>query len=1360
MNESGADDDDDLRGFIADCEYKTRKILRESNKRMQDNARSVAAKDRLEKLKHGGDGRIDRSESIDNKSSESSVQLATSPPIVKSPHKSSATRSTTTTPVKEWKGRDKIIHDACETIKSLPPSDNKSSSKALASHEESKQAAMAQGSIHSSLVTSPFNNGSKGNASKQKDEGVDVTDDVKPAMVTLRTIERDLYAMTKKHNSAPSKRHHHINPSNKQSSDDEQVPELKTSVLRKKYRCDERVMLAKKTRADKLFDKFQRMKLPKDESEGLSSSETASSDDDDDDDDDDENCRHAIHDLLEKHVAYENALSRKRYEKAQQMKPKVALSVKDAWSQLESCNGKKIPNVEGQVQSVPLDVATKRFDFSFDEGAIREDIADVDGIGSVDDHQVTPYICPYKKPGNVTVHLVVNESFVAESVDDHIAPLDISISMTTQRDGVQFWFYEFYEPFNGKITKFALSDAEFNSMNNALQLSMLDNPPPQQQQVALIEKIVHHQIAQFCDVESTFVILVSNNGADVNVSVYQSKGRVFDAFERLCVGDNLVVGLHACEVLQLLRKNHFYSAFDVEFWLSDSNAITLWEPLIEVFKVNSAISRDVAIVLAATKKAHLSMIALRSDLDRTKTSGGIEEMFDLLQRRSCKFEDLSMDDERDVAPLSARIVGGCSPYSNTICPGHASIGERGVWRMTKSLFDDNSDPSAPNNWRYPASEDRSQATSYFQYKSLGGQKGDCITVLSSMALESPILAPLCYAEAKGYISPPCSKHEQLSGDIPHIHLPGESLMKTPLVSRYDTLLPPPIIVLDPSAVEGDWKDAPTDVDGHAYHLREVNEYDDDGFRVKTYADAIEINSEISSMAFGISETAASPNRPTLSPVVTHKSDETCSEYLSRKRTAADYHYIAESDGVGTASEPYLFTTHMSAYSSVFVSRKSISSFRDQEHFLLATKEAERKKLEMALKMKAAEELVEERMKARVSKIEQNVIAQESLLGRSMPSVAEIYLVGVVSPSPTSSDDFADEGDEVDQLVNSLLKNTNFLKGLARKLNIPEEQLAKLDLEIEADSSMKTNSATVESTTHKDDTAKTPPNQAPVVSKSSGGKEKFKLELNNHKVGDKPASRGAEWNLLPASEAAIGDFSFAKRTIQKGSVRPKVKELEENANFISVNAVKELRYQPDPSQFEIKPTPIFIPDLTKERLRLAESYRRQKKGKESMLTVAQRQSLDEILQIPVSALSDNEANMNLHNVKMTSNGGDDDGCPLDHVARAILAVKNDNLEELEHVLNSDGISVDTRDQHGNTLFILACQQGNKKLAKVLLRRGADMNARNNGGNSSLHYLYEYKHISLAEYLVRKGANDGMKNGLGRTCYEGLGADEDW
>ena len=1371
MTKSANDNDDDLRGFIADCEYKTRKILRESNKRMQDNARSVAAKDRVERLKHGGGGgvagggggAVDRSATtMDNK--KSSVQMATSSPTVKSPIKA----STAVAAVKEWKGRDKIIHDACETIKSFPTPDNSYSSKSL---EESKQFSKAQRSIHSSLVTSPFND-FKGNGSKQKVvassvEDGDTDDDVKPAKVTTRTIERDLYAMAKKHNSAPSKRHHHLLPPKKQTNDAEPpVPELKASVLRKKYRCDERVMLAKKTKAVKLYDKFQRLKLPKVDPNGLttndendeSSSEITSSDDDDGD----ASHSHVIHDLLEKHVAYENALSRKRYEKSQ-MKPKVELTVKDAWSQLEQDNnGKKILNIDGQVQSVPLHVATKRFILSSDEATISKDTVESscsDCIANAHEHQeVTPYVCPYKEPETVTVHLVVNESFVAGSVNDRTSPLDISISMTTQRDGARAWLYDFYEPCNGNVTKFVLRDAEFNAMNNALQLSM--NSKPQQQVVAVIKKIVHHQIAHFCGDECTFVILVSVSESGVNISMFQSRGRTLDAFESICKGDNLVIGLHACEVLQLLKKNHIYSTTDVEFWLGDSNATILWEPLIKRFKNNSAISSNVAIILAATRKAHDSMLALKSELDRTTTCGGIVELFDLLRQKSSEFEGRSMDADHDIAPLSARIVGGCSPYSNTICPGHASIGERGVWRMTKSFFDDNPDSTVPT-WRYPASKDRSQATSFFRYKSLGGQKGDCVTVLNSMALECPVLAPYCYAEDKGYISPPPSEHEQLSGEIPHIHLPGVSLWETPLESRYDTLLPPPIIVLDPSAAEGDWKDAPTDADGHVYHLRDVDEYNDDGFRVKTYANAIEIDSTISCTAFGISETAASPNRPQLSPVVSHKSDETCSEYLSRKRTAADYHYIAESDGVGTASEPYLFTTHMSAYRSVFVSRKSVSSFRDHEHFLLAAKEAEQKKMEMTLKMKAAEAIVEERMKARVSKIEQNVMAQEALLRKCRPSANESSLFGVDSPTPTLPSDGspADEGDEFDQLVNSLLRNTNFLKGLARKLNIPEQQLAQLDLEVKVDTSKNCDSNDDEEPMHKDDALTATPIQ---ISASSVREEKLpKLELScNHHVGDNHVSRGEEWNFLPRGEAAVGGFSLTKHTIQKGSGRPKFKVIEECSNIISINSVKDLPYQPDPSQFEIKPTPIFIPDLTKERLRLSGSYHRQKKVKGSLLTVSQQQSLDEILQIPISAMSDNEANAYVHSAGCVGTAINDDACQLNHVASAILAVKNDNLQELERILNTDCISVDTRDQYGNTLFILACQQGNKKLAKVLLRRGADMNAQNNGGNTSLHYLYEYKHISLAEYLIKKGADDGAKNGVGRTCYEGLGIDEDW
>jgi ankyrin repeat protein len=87
-----------------------------------------------------------------------------------------------------------------------------------------------------------------------------------------------------------------------------------------------------------------------------------------------------------------------------------------------------------------------------------------------------------------------------------------------------------------------------------------------------------------------------------------------------------------------------------------------------------------------------------------------------------------------------------------------------------------------------------------------------------------------------------------------------------------------------------------------------------------------------------------------------------------------------------------------------------------------------------------------------------------------------------------------------------------------------------------------------------------------------------------------------------------------------------------------------------------------------------------------------------------------------------------------------------------------VDVNTRDNHGNTLFILVCQQGNKRLAKFLLRRRADMNMQNLNGNTALHYLYAYKHKELAEYIKAKGARDTTQNAAGLTCYEGLSQED--
>ena len=62
-------------------------------------------------------------------------------------------------------------------------------------------------------------------------------------------------------------------------------------------------------------------------------------------------------------------------------------------------------------------------------------------------------------------------------------------------------------------------------------------------------------------------------------------------------------------------------------------------------------------------------------------------------------------------------------------------------------------------------------------------------------------------------------------------------------------------------------------------------------------------------------------------------------------------------------------------------------------------------------------------------------------------------------------------------------------------------------------------------------------------------------------------------------------------------------------------------------------------------------------------------------------------------------------------------------DLERLLDR-GIPLNVRDEYGNTLLTIACQNGNKKVAKLVLRRGADINSRNHKGNTPLHYCFHY------------------------------------
>ena len=78
-------------------------------------------------------------------------------------------------------------------------------------------------------------------------------------------------------------------------------------------------------------------------------------------------------------------------------------------------------------------------------------------------------------------------------------------------------------------------------------------------------------------------------------------------------------------------------------------------------------------------------------------------------------------------------------------------------------------------------------------------------------------------------------------------------------------------------------------------------------------------------------------------------------------------------------------------------------------------------------------------------------------------------------------------------------------------------------------------------------------------------------------------------------------------------------------------------------------------------------------------------------------------------------------------------RHGRCEEIERLF-AKGLPVDVRNDHGNTVLIVACQNGNKRVAKAVLRRGANINARNHKGNTPLHYCYHCKFFSLLLLVV--------------------------
>lgn len=64
-----------------------------------------------------------------------------------------------------------------------------------------------------------------------------------------------------------------------------------------------------------------------------------------------------------------------------------------------------------------------------------------------------------------------------------------------------------------------------------------------------------------------------------------------------------------------------------------------------------------------------------------------------------------------------------------------------------------------------------------------------------------------------------------------------------------------------------------------------------------------------------------------------------------------------------------------------------------------------------------------------------------------------------------------------------------------------------------------------------------------------------------------------------------------------------------------------------------------------------------------------------------------------------------------------------VKRVEDSLNAE-FPVDSQDEKGNTLLLLASQNCNRKLMELALNRGANINHQNTLGNTALHFAMAY------------------------------------
>ena len=847
-----------------------------------------------------------------------------------------------------------------------------------------------------------------------------------------------------------------------------------------------------------------------------------------------------------------------------------------------------------------------------------------------------------------------------------------------------------------------------------------------------------------------------------------------------------------------------------------------------------------------------------------------------------KAEPSEGDIIRNPSPnLSMKLAGGDLHELPTLIPGCIAIGPVGGLHRVGGDGNTDTDQDAT------ALKDRTQAVACFTRDPTTSAP----KVTIAQAIETPMLAEPIIAFDPTQIKPPPAQHEKPSGIMPYVYPPNDIIDRNPLVSPIADARPSTIVVLDPNATEEDYASAVSVDDGndsgsgerpriqHRRHMKEVTPH---GFPTKCYAAPFEVDAPVVTHDFGITEEGITMPEPAVSDIMTCLPGECTTESLSTEKTPLDYLYIAKDpssgkDG-GTPNEGSLFTVLMNNYEISSIVRTTERKQQAEQDRLQKAQAENRKKAEIRAKIKAATELMEQRLAAEREKIlrqeapgghdkvasDGEVTTKDSIepsheddgeeaWGRRMKCSVIVTVrdlgdakweerqlmdtqkrfyrnldpcmilgdasswdpppgwdrVALPAPdisdcgegrvrmdkpgdeeresyadeSPSESKDGDDDDDEIGRLATLLTKNDEFVKTMAKRLGVPEDKVRSLGADSCDNSDNNGNKigskdipALGGSQTDDihDELEALPKSFADVyaIKYTERGKQQSEGTENIDPRDLGGGARGYQWRKLPRVIVGADFFHLNKRKVQSCDDKSSFCQPNKPKLVGLVDPVKGIQREVDENKFQTELTTLFISDIKADHFKTVEDAKKQKEQEESLLDASQQESLDQILNLSVD---DGGGTSTADAAEIPASPGSTSAKPTLHLQpeivdlqgksnaeltlSAIDAVKSANYNVLEHVLDEIGLSVNCRDEHGNTLLIIAAQRASKRMVKFLLRRNANMNAQNFVGCTALHYLYGYGHDQLAEYLLSKGASDEVINKAGLTVYEGLGHSPD-